>query len=220
MQRANLRERPFYRSSNNVIAVDFPDKRRRSGELSIEFTRKSIHLLIAFVPLILTYSRPLAIWLLTLGIIAFSMFESLRMRGIKVPIISALTLKAARVRDAGNFVTGPITLGLGALISILAFKPVPASIAIYILAFGDGLSSLVGKTIGRIRLPFTQGKSLEGSLTCFTVSFVSAYFLSRKVGTALIIALVSTIAEAMPTKDWDNIILPVAAGITATLLGL
>jgi dolichol kinase len=220
MQRADLKERPYYRSSDNVIAVDFPSKRRNRGELSIEFTRKSIHLLIAFVPLILSYSRVLDIWLLSLGCLAFFAFESLRMRGINVPLISALTAKSARIRDADHFVKGPITLGLGALISILIFKPIPASIAIYILAFGDGLSSLVGKTIGRIRLPFTQGKSLEGSLTCFTVSFFSAYILSQRPTHSLIIALVSTFVEALPTKDWDNILLPVAAGLTATLLGL
>jgi len=196
-----------------------PGKATRE-EISIELTRKSIHLLIAFVPLLVSLSKSLALALLAGGTIAYIVFESLRMNGIHTPIVSALTVKAARLRDDGNFVMGPVTLGLGALLSILLFRPVPASIAIYVLAFGDGFSSLVGKTIGKIRIPHTQGKSLEGSLMCFSLSMLSAFAVSGKAGSSFIIAAVSTFVEAMPTKDWDNIILPLAAGITATVLGL
>ena len=42
------------------------------------------------------------------------------------------------------------------------------------LAFGGGLSRLVGKAFGRVRLPFTGGKSLEGSLTCLFAVFLWA----------------------------------------------
>ncbi len=194
--------------------------RATSEEVVIELTRKSIHLLIAFVPLLLSLSRPLTVFLLIGGTAAYAVFEALRMRGISVPIISALTAKAARLRDDGHFVMGPITLGIGALLSVLVFEPVPASIAVYILAFGDSFSSLIGKLLGKIRIPHTKGKSLEGSLTCFSVSMLSAYAVSGKAGPSLLIAVVSTIVEAIPTKDWDNIILPLAAGIAATMLGL
>lgn len=196
-----------------------PGKATRE-EIAIELTRKSIHLLIAFVPFLLSLSRPLAIALLAGGTAAYAIFETLRMKGISIPIVSALTAKAARLRDDGHFVIGPVTLGIGALLSVLLFEPGPASIAIYVLAFGDGFSSLVGKTLGKIRIPYTRGKSLEGSLTCFTVSMLSSLAVSGKAGPSLIIAAVSTIVEAAPTKDWDNILLPLAAGIAATILGL
>ena len=200
-----------------------PAKQRKKAtreEIIIEFARKSIHLLIAFIPFILSLSKPLAVSLLVVGTSAYAIFEKLRMKGIKIPLISALTARATRLRDAGHFVTGPVTLGLGALLSVLLFAPIPASIAIYILAFGDGFSSLVGKTIGRIDMPFTRGKSVEGSLTCFIFSLISAFVMSGQFGAAFIIAAVSTFVEAAPTKDWDNIILPFSAGMAATLLGL
>lgn len=218
MQRADFKISPFPKSERSVIRVKFPKKRLEAGELAIELTRKSIHLLIAFVPLLLSLSKPLTIVLLGGGIAAYCVFESLRMRGIRVPLVSELTARAARIRDAGRFVAGPITLGLGALASVLVFKPVPASIAIYILAFGDGFSSLVGKIAGRVRLPFTKGKSLEGSVTCFIVSFLSAYLVSRQALPSLAIALGATVTEALPTKDLDNIILPLAAGFIASLV--
>ena len=195
-------------------------KKATRREVTIEFTRKSIHMLIAFVPYLLTLSRPMTIFLLAAGTALYIVFETLRMQGIHIPLISGLTAQAARLRDDGRFIMGPVTLGLGALLSILVFQPLPASIAIYILAFGDSFSSLVGKTLGRIPMPFTNGKSLEGSLTCFTASLISAYALSRRLGVSLAIAAVSTFVEAIPAKDWDNILLPLAAGFTATLLGL
>ncbi len=189
-------------------------------EIVIELIRKSIHLLIGFTPLLLSISKPLTLALLASGIAAFAGFETLRMRGVRIPLISALTEKAARKRDAGRFIKGPITLGLGALLSALLFQPIPASVAIYILAFGDGFSSLVGKLFGRARMPFTRGKSVEGSLTCFIVSMLSAYAVSGKLGASAAVAAFATIVEAIPTKDWDNILLPLAAGLMATLLGM
>lgn len=200
-----------------------PAKRRRKAtreEITIEFTRKSIHLLIAFVPYILSLSKTLAVSLLVTGTVAYAVFEWLRMRGIKIPLVSMLTARATRLRDNGRFVTGPVTLGLGALLSVLLFDFVSASIAVYILAFGDSFSSLVGKTMGKIDLPFTRGKSLEGSLTCFIFSLITAYLMSGRLEAALVIAAVSTFVEAAPTKDWDNILLPLSAGIAASLLGL
>ena len=195
-------------------------KKATRQEVTIELTRKSIHLLIAFVPFLLSISRLMTIVLLAAGTALYIVFETLRMHGIHVPLISRLTLQAARLRDDGRFIMGPVTLGLGALLSLLVFQPLPASIAIYILAFGDSFSSLVGKTLGRIPMPFTHGKSVEGSLTCFTASLISAYALSRRLGVSLAIAAVSTFVEAVPAKDWDNIFLPLAAGLAATILGL
>jgi dolichol kinase len=161
----------------------------------------------------------MTIALLAAGTCGYAVFETLRMKGIHIPLISAITAKAARLRDAGRFVKGPVTLGLGALASVLFFSQTSASIAVYILAFGDSFSSVVGKTIGRVKMPFTKGKSLEGSLTCFLVSLLSAFAISREFGPSLIIASVSTFVEALPAKDWDNILLPLAAGLTSTLMG-
>ncbi len=195
-------------------------RRATREELIIEITRKSIHLVIAIVPTLLYFSRPLTIFLLASGTLLYALLETLRRRGINIPLISRITSRAARLRDAGRFVKGPITLGLGALLSVLLFSPLEASIAIYILAFGDSFSSLVGKTVGRIRMPFTKGKSLEGSLTCFVAAFVPTFIMSSSMSKSLVIALGATLVEALPTKDWDNILLPLATGALATLLFL
>jgi dolichol kinase len=156
--------------------------------------------------------------LLTCGILFYTWCEASRLRGFDVAIVSRVTELASRRRDSGRFVLGPVTLALGALLSLLLYPHPAASIAIYALAFGDGLSSLIGKLFGSIRLPFTGGKSLEGSLACFVAVLMAAYRHTYNLGGSLLIAAFATVVEALPTKDMDNIILPVATGFLATLL--
>jgi dolichol kinase len=189
-----------------------------SEELRIEILRKGIHLLIAFVPTLAGYGKGLTIGLLCGGIILYTICEGLRISGYKVPIISKITALAARRRDEGSFVLGPVTLGIGALLALLVYPNPAATIAIYALAFGDGLSSLVGKSIGAITLPFTGGKSLEGSLTCLTAVFISSMTVTQDTERSFAVAMIATLIEAAPTRDLDNIILPMTTGAAAVLL--
>jgi phytol kinase len=187
-------------------------------ELRTEILRKSIHLLIAFVPGIATISLGLAVGLLAGGVLFYAACESLRIEGFTIPLVSRVTSLAARRRDGNRFVLGPVTLGIGALLSLLLYPNPAASIAIYALAFGDGLSSLVGKSFGSIRIPFTGGKSVEGSLTCFVAVFVAAFAVTGDSMRSMIVAVSAMLIEAAPTKDFDNIILPVSVGAIATML--
>jgi dolichol kinase len=187
-------------------------------EIRIELVRKSIHLLIGIVPTLASLDLNLTIGLLAFGTLAYAASESLRMAGVDVPLVSRVTALAARRRDSGRYVMGPVTLGLGAMLSLLMYPNPAASVAIYALAFGDGFSSLVGKLTGSIRLPFTGGKSLEGSITCFMAVFLATYAISRSFMASLGIALFATFVEAAPLKDFDNIVLPVLTGALAWLI--
>lgn len=192
--------------------------RNWSTEIHTELLRKSLHLLISMVPSMARWNFGFTVALLASGILVYAYSEYLRLQGFEVVIISKITSMAARRRDAGRFVMGPVTLGLGALLALVLYPEPAASIAIYALAFGDGLSSLVGKSFGNIRLPFTGGKSLEGSLTCLIAVFCSAYALSRNAWRSFLIALIATIIEAFPTKDADNLLLPSLVGLFAVYL--
>ncbi|MBU0936765.1 MAG: phosphatidate cytidylyltransferase [Spirochaetes bacterium] len=195
-------------------------KKRNSilSEISTEFIRKSIHLLIAFVPLLADWNKVFTIFLLSSGTLVYAYSEYLRMAGFRIPLISSVTALAARKRDAGHFVLGPVTLGIGALMALVLYPNPAASIAIYALAFGDGLSSLAGRIFGTIRIPFTGGKSLEGSLTCFLAVLTSSYSVTADLPRSAIIASVATVAEALPSKDFDNILLPMITGLVAVFL--
>jgi dolichol kinase len=190
------------------------------AEIKTEVIRKAIHFLIALSPGMAAINHGLTIVLLVSGILFYVSMECFRLSGVQVPLISKLTRMASRTRDDGKLVLGPVTLGAGALLALL-FYPSPASaIAIYALAFGDGLASLAGKLCGNIRPAFMMGKSIEGSTACFAAVLVSAFLVSRNIPTAIIAALVATVVEALPLEDYDNLALPVAVGLVVQFMPL
>ena len=133
-------------------------------------------------------------------------------------LISEITVLASRDRDRGHFVLSPVTLGVGAMLALTLY-PLPASaIAIYALAFGDGFASLAGKVFGTTRIPFTGGKTLQGSLTCFFAVLVVNLGTMHALAPAAAIAGAATALELLPTGDFDNIVLPVGTGLVALFL--
>lgn len=189
-------------------------------ELRTELVRKTLHFLIALTPALASMNRPLTVLALMAGTLFYAGSECLRLSGTTVPLISSLTNIASRSRDKGHFVLGPVTLGIGALLALLLYPSPAASIAIYALAFGDGLASLVGKCFGHIRPAFMRGKSIEGSLACFFAVLFVSYRVSQNLRLALFAAITATLVEALPLKDYDNIALPLTVGIVAQMTAL
>jgi dolichol kinase len=186
-------------------------------EVKTEILRKSIHFLIGLSPALAAVNYPATVILLLVGTLGYAQMESLRLAGVRVPLVSSLTDMASRSRDRGRFVLGPVTLGLGALLALLMYPSPAASIAIYALAFGDGFASLVGKSLGRVRPAFLRGKSLEGSLACFTAVLVAAYHVSHNYPVAFIAALTAMVTEALPLDDYDNLALPLVVGLVVSI---
>ena len=191
---------------------------RIRGELRTEIIRKTIHFLIALAPSMAAINKMATIVILLTGVLSYTLMEYLRLSGVKVPLISSVTGMASRKRDMGRFVMGPVTLGLGALLALLLYPSPAAAIAIYALAFGDGIASLVGKLFGRIRPGFLFGKSVEGCFACFTVVLLSAYAVCGQLHVALVAAFTAMIIEAMPLEDYDNLIIPVIVGLTVNFV--
>jgi len=194
-----------------------------SNRRRTEVVRKALHFLIGLAPVLAAYNRIVALILLGSGILSYMIMELVRRRGGHIPLVSSLTVFASRRRDHGRFVLGPVTLGLGACLSLLIFSPLTAAIAICALAFGDGTASLAGKFMGRIRPPFLFGKSLEGSIACFLGTLASAYVTTVLFGEgnwriSLIAAGTATVTELLPIRDWDNVIIPLAVGLVVSAL--
>ena len=193
-------------------------KKSIKEELQAEFARKGIHLLIAVVPGLASIDLSNTALLLMAGTLFYTVAESMRFLGFSMPVISPVTETVLRRREQGRFALAPVTLGLGALLALLLFPAPVAAAAIYALAFGDSASSLVGKFLGRIRPAFLKGKSLEGSLTCITVSFLAGFFVFREWKTALAVGIVSLVIDALPLREFDNIFLPLAVGLGALVI--
>ncbi len=201
------------RGKNGILS------RQRFNTLAKEFFRKSIHICSAFIPFLLSYAYAPILALLGAALILYTISELLRVyKGVSVPVISAVTAAAARKRDENRFVLGPVTLVLGIITSALLWKSEAAAIGIYALAFGDGLASLGGKLFGRVQVPFTEGKTVAGSLTCFTAIFISSFLVCRSASAALILATVGMFIEVLPMRDADNLVIPVLIGGLAQAL--
>lgn len=184
--------------------------------------RKALHFLIALVPSFAEWDYNLCVLFLCAGTVFYAYVETFRYSGDAATMrraygfIARITIFASHRRDKDRLVLGPLTLGAGALASILIFPPGPAAAAIYALAAGDGLAGLAGRAAGRLRPKFLHGKSVEGSLICFAAIFVTARLVLGSAGAAAVCAFSGMIAEALPLEDFDNILLPCTVGLAAT----
>ena len=183
--------------------------------IQIELFRKAIHLAIAVVPTIASLDVLAAAGLLGVGIAIYIAAEQARITGVRVAVISDITVLALRERDRHGFALGPVTLGLGAMLALLLYPEPAASMAIYALAFGDSAAGVVGTAFGRVKIPFTGGKSVAGSLACCLVVLAIALRITGNAPASVAIAVAAALLEAAPTHDYDNLILPVGAGLVA-----
>lgn len=184
-----------------------------------ELLRKSLHVLIAFVPTMAQLFGAVATMsLLAAGTLFYAVAEALRLSGTQVVLVSRITVLASRSRGGAGFELGPVTLGLGAMLSLFLYPAPAAAIAIYALAFGDGFASLGGKLFGLTPIPELGGKTLEGSTICYIAVFLAAFSVTRNPGVSVIVAAGAAAFEALPLKDLDNIVLPLGTGLIATAL--
>jgi dolichol kinase len=202
--------------------MENPANSDRRARFKTELLRKGIHLLIAFTPALASMSRPLTIILRCAGSLFYLTGEIFRLRGHTIPLLTRITAFASRPREAGQFVPGPLTLALGAILSLLVFPLITADdrashTAIYALAFGDGLSGLIGRPFGKLRPAFLLGKSIEGSIVCFIAVFISTLAVTGQSRVSLITATATMLVEALPLRNIDNIVIPLTAGFTVML---
>ena len=193
------------------------DLKKHLLSLKKEVFRKSIHVCTAFVPVFIHFYRIPTLVCLALAGLLYTVSEILRLKGIVVPVVTSVTVAAARSRDDNKFVFGPVTLVAGVMLCLLLWKEPFSTVGIFALAFGDGLASLAGKTFGRIEVPLTGGKTAAGSLTCFAAVFISSFFVLHSCTLSFVLALVATLIEGLPLKDYDNIFIPVVTGGVAQI---
>jgi uncharacterized protein (TIGR00297 family) len=98
-----------------------------------------------------------------------------------------------------------------------------AAIAWTLLAFGDGIATLVGQALPRAPLPWNPDKSWAGFIACFLAGAVFgvcvAYWMDYHASIVVMIAaLAAAITESLPLRIDDNVTVPLAAA-TALVIG-
>ena len=150
--------------------------------------------------------------------VLYSISEWLRMHHYNMFCIAALTRLAARERDKGHVVCGPLTLAAGVLLALVLYPLHIAKIAVYALAFGDGLAGLIGKTFGKTPLGFARDKTVAGSCACFVAVACTSFAVSGCLWKSVLLALLAALIEMLPLKDYDNLFIPLIVGLAALVL--
>jgi len=182
-----------------------------------ELKRKVVHLGIGAVAFAL---RPLGPALSALGAIAAIVFNSLIL-----PRWGGRALLRGEEASAG-YALGIVLYPVTVLLLILCFwnRLEIAAAAWGILAFGDGMASVVGMTLGTRKLPWNRAKSWAGSLAYLVCGGTAAtvllqwtapgrYPLAFALAIAFAIALAAALAESLPIRFDDNLGVPLLAGL-------
>ena len=189
-----------------------------------ELFRKLLHfvLLGAYIPLVFAFEAwwMAAVFAASLIVI---LFPALSVAG-KIPMFSAFVneRKKGEFKSSMVLAVGMMAFSISVCWGLFADKYLVLA-SIYAWGVGDGLAALVGKRFGKhkIRWKFADSKkSVEGSAAMFLCSLAAVVTVLTIRGgmgmpmcfvTALLAAIVSTIAEMCAKDGWDTVICPVSA---------
>jgi dolichol kinase len=147
--------------------------------------------------------------------VVYTVSEALRLRRKSVPLITRFTLAMSRRDEVPDFVTAPIYLAAGVVLSLLAFPKNIAYASIMIVALGDPVASYFGSKLGRIRV---KQKTLEGFAAGLIVSFAAALFWVPP-HLALTGSVAGMLLELLIIPD-DNLTIPIGAGSTMLIMSI
>ncbi|MBW3566272.1 MAG: DUF92 domain-containing protein [Acidobacteria bacterium] len=196
-----------------------PVESERAG-LSSEGLRKLVHMFFGIFAFALG-------WLTTLQAAILAMVAALFNRFV-LPAAGGRRIARSDVGWDSGIVIYPISV----LVVIVVFHDRPALAAIVwcILAFGDGIATLVGRNLPLAPLPWNPSKSIAGSLSFIALAAPIAWMASSFVDTTedapgaplMVIVIIATITaaivESLPLGIDDNIVIPLFAGYAAALV--
>ncbi len=102
---------------------------------------------------------------------------------------------------------------IGIFITYLIFDENVVILSILILAVCDGLSGIIGYYLGKMQVPLSSGKTVEGTFTFLIFSFILS-FIFFDFKTAFVVSLITTAVELFINFPDDNMTIPLSVGIS------
>lgn len=185
-----------------------------------EWRRKAVHMGSGTLAALLHWLPAWGAWALGGAALLMNIFV--------LPSLSGHSLEREQDRRQG-VAWGIIFYPLSVLILTLVFarRLEIAAAGWALMAFGDGMATLVGKSLPRPRLPWNRDKSLAGSVALFFCGGGTAWLMylfvaaghGRHPDPFLVLAAVAATAalaailESLPTGVDDNLLVPLASGV-------
>ncbi|OYD15776.1 hypothetical protein CH333_05060 [candidate division WOR-3 bacterium JGI_Cruoil_03_44_89] len=181
--------------------------------VKIKLIRKLVRLGATFIPLLyLGYTRKLAGGFTAVVLVLFIVFEVTRrlrpdlhkMRGLKILL---------KKGEPTRMLSGYTFYLIASLFVILVFPQGIGGLSLLFLTLGDLVAELVGLNFPRVKT--FPGKTLEGSLGCFSIcllaGFIVMIFYDISLLQIIIGALVATFVESLPGVEDNLFIAPISA---------
>ena len=185
-------------------------------KMLLEMRRQFIHLLFGsiFILLIFFLDQKLALEIL-IACLMLGIIISLAIKaGIKIPLFYHLVEKVEREHEKEVPGQGAIFFFISAIIVLFLFpNPAIAIGALCCLIFGDSASTIIGIKFGKHKL--VGKRTLEGTIAGM-LAMLPFLLVLFPVHIAAITAIIAMLAELLPFND--NFTIPIAAGITLTIL--
>jgi len=181
--------------------------------MNVEIKRQLVHALgISLILVLQIFGQFYSSIIFLGGFMFFLWWAYLRKSNIKVlGKIEEYFLKELKMYErSGEYFKGVATFFLGAFIVTVAFPINIAVAAIAVLAAADSISTLIGKTYGKHKLPINKKSTWEGSIAFFIVALGVLWFFDPSK--ALYVAAITTIVEMLPEID-DNLTIPLTVAI-------
>jgi phytol kinase len=176
--------------------------------ISSETARKVIHIgVIHWWLIAITFIE--TTWVALLGPVSFIVINALNVKLRLIPGIQR--------NEPNDFGTVYYAISLS-MITFAAYEfnmITAASIALFVMGYGDGLAALIGKAFPSRML--RVNKSVLGSLTMLIVSFGVSFYWSQDVVVSIGLALAATVVEGLSPKGLDNLSVPFVVFVFAGL---
>lgn len=204
------------------------------GFIDSKLSRKVIH--IGTGPLFvlcwfLFKDTPNARWLAALVPLVITIQFALTGLGILKDEASVKAM--SRTGDPKEILRGPLFYGIMfVLLTILYWKDSPIGIiALMMMCGGDGIADIVGRKFNSAKLPWSNEKSVAGSIAVFLGGwvmsaiiifiYVNAGIFAGSMNNYLLpitsIAFVGMLIESLPYKDVDNITMTIVSALMGHL---
>jgi phytol kinase len=177
--------------------------------ISSETARKVIHIGVIHWWLIALHFITTT-WVALIGPVSFIVINALNVKLRLIPGIQR--------EETNDFGTVYYAISLS-MITFAAYEfnmITAASIALFVMGYGDGLAALIGQAIPSRML--RVNKSVLGSLTMLIVSFGVSFYWSQDVVVSIGLALAATVVEGLSPKGLDNLSVPFVVFVFAGLL--